>query len=402
VIAVLHLWNIAAAWLWGRFLGGKLRHVIDKQSAGVIAAFFTAGIVSVVVTMILHVLYPLPWLVQSIYEADFWYSVLVTGVVEETAKFICFFMIAHYLSTVKEPQDGVLQGAAVGLGFATLENIFYITSYPTLYIATRPLLATGGHMLYGAVWGGLYSTAVWSNAHSDDPGSYRLAVLGVVLMAVFHGLYNSVVVFGLIPGIIVDSVVLAIAVPLFLQLQLRSPYRRYPLEQAKRAIPAIERGLVFNRKSPILNRRLGLYLMRLGNYKRAAVHLSRAMPRTHDRLSTRFFAAVCEYTFTPSVHAERGLRVAWGRLPDEKRAQLLAHLERLLADDPELLEAVREFLSSAFTRRRGKQGHELAREIKLRKAEKRRGYSATIGEHVSRLSHEEREGLRRKFRKREE
>jgi RsiW-degrading membrane proteinase PrsW (M82 family) len=402
MIALLHLWNIAAAWLWGRFLGGKLRHVIDKQSAGVIAAFFTAGIVSLWVTMGLHVLYPLPWLVRSIYETNFWYHVLVTGVVEETAKFICFFMIAHYLTTVKEPQDGVLQGAAVGLGFGTVENVLYITWYPDIFIAIRPLLTTGGHMIYGAVWGGLYSTAVWSNAHSDDPGSYRLAVAGVILMAVFHGIYNSILVFGLIPGIVVDGIVLAIAVPLFLGLQLRSPYRRYSLEQAKLAIPAIERGLVFNRKSPILNRRLGLYLMRLGNYKRAAVHLSRAMPRTHDRLSTRFFAAVCEYTFTPSVHAERGLRVAWGRLPDEKRAQLLAHLERLLADDPELLEAVREFLSSAFTRRRGKQGHELAREIKLRKAQKRRGYSPTIGEHVSRLSHEEQEGLRRKFRKPEE
>ncbi|MFO8064298.1 MAG: PrsW family intramembrane metalloprotease [Spirochaetia bacterium] len=399
MITLIHLWNLVAAGLWGRFLGGKLRHVTDKQSPGVIAAFFMAGVVSVVVTFILHELYPLPWLVQSIYESSFWYHVLVTGIIEETAKFVCFFMIAHYLSTVKEPQDGVLQGAAVGLGFATIENILYITWYPELSIAIRPLLATGGHMLYGAVWGGLYSTAVWSNAHSDDPGSYRLAVAGVVLMAVFHGLYNSVVVFGYVPGIIVDGIVLAIAVPLFLQLQLRSPYRRYPLEQAKLAVPAIERGLVFNRKSPILNRRLGLYLMRLGDYQRASIHLSRAMPRTHDRLSTRFFAAICESTFLPHVHAERALRVAWGRLPDEKRTTLLEQAGRLLADDQELLSSVREYLGSAFTRRRGKQGHELAREIKLRKAERRHGAAGrTIGEHVSRLSREEREALRRKLK----
>lgn len=147
----------------------------------------------------------------------------------------------------------------------------------------------------------------------------------------------------------------------------------------------------------------GLYLMRLGDYQRAPVHLSRAMPRTHDRLSTRFFAAVCESTFIPEVHAERGLRVAWGRLPDEKRTQLLEHLDRLLADDPELLKATREYLASAFTRRRGKRGHELAREIKLRKAQKRHGaVSRTIGEHVSRLSREEREALQRKFRGAEE
>lgn len=401
MVGLLHLWNLAATWLWGRFLGGKLRYVVDKQSVGVIAAFAMAGVVSVVVTLIFHVLYPLQWFVRWVYETEFWYHVLVTGIIEETAKFICFFMIAHYLSTVKEPQDGVLQGAAVGLGFGAVENILYITRYPEIFIAIRPLLATGGHMLYGAVWGGLYSAAVWSNAHSEDPGSYRLAVAGVVLMAVFHGLYNSILVFGLVAGIVVKGIILAIAIPLFLQLQIRSPYRRYALDEARLAIPAIERGLVFNKKSPILNRRLGLYLMRLGEYKRAALHLSRAMPRTHDRLSTRFFASVCEYTFLPNVHAERGLRVAWGRLPDEKRAQLLEQLERLLVDDPELLGAIRDFVASAFTRRRGKRGHELAREIKLRKAQKRRGYSPTIGEHVSELSREEREQLRRKLRKRD-
>lgn len=402
MVGLLHLWNFAATWLWGRFLGRKLRCVVDKQSAGVIAAFAMAGVVSVVVTFIFHEIYPLPWFVPWVYESRFWYHVLVTGVVEETAKFLCFFAIAHTMSSVKEPQDGVLQGAAVGLGFGAVENILYITRYPELFIAIRPLLSTGGHMLYGAVWGGLYSAAVWSNAHSDDPGSYRLAVAGVVLMAVFHGLYNSILVFGLVAGIVVKGLILAIAVPLFLHLQIRSPYRRYPLEQARLAIPAIERGLVFNKKSPILNRRLGLYLMRLGEYKRAARHLSRAMPRTHDRLSTRFFASVCEYTFLPNVHAERGLRVAWGRLPDEKRAQLLDHLQRLLVEDPELLGIVRDFLASAFTRRPGKPGHELAREIKLRKANKRHSYSPTIAEHARELSREEREQLRRKLRKRHE
>ena len=257
MIAVLHLWNFIAAGLWGRFLGGKLRYVTDKQSAGVIGAFFMAGVVSVVVTFILHELYPLPWLVQSIYETNFWYHVLVTGVLEETAKFICFFMIAHYLSTVKEPQDGVLQGAAVGLGFATIENILYITWYPEIFIAIRPLLSSGGHMLYGAVWGGLYSTAAWSNAHSDDPGSYRLAVAGVVLMAVFHGLYNSVVVFGLVPGIIVKGIILAIASRCFSSCRSAHPTGATPSSRPALPFPRSSAGWSSTGRAPFSTAGLG-------------------------------------------------------------------------------------------------------------------------------------------------
>jgi RsiW-degrading membrane proteinase PrsW (M82 family) len=48
------------------------------------------------------------------------YHILVTGPVEETAKFFCFLMVVHAVPAVKEPQDGVLIGAAVGMGFGTL------------------------------------------------------------------------------------------------------------------------------------------------------------------------------------------------------------------------------------------------------------------------------------------
>jgi uncharacterized protein HemY len=134
----------------------------------------------------------------------------------------------------------------------------------------------------------------------------------------------------------------------------------------------VERGLAFNRKSPVLNTRLGLYLMRLRRYKRAAEHFSRAMPRTADRDKVRFFQRVCEFSFVPEFHAQGGLRDAWGRLSDAQRKKVSIQLEQLLVDDPDHLQAVNHFLSSAFTRRRGKQGYEMARELKQRKYARRR------------------------------
>jgi hypothetical protein len=112
--------------------------------------------------------------------------------------------------------------------------------------------------------------------------------------------------------------------------------------------------------------------MRLRRYKRAAEHLSRAMPRTADRDKVRFFQRVCEFAFVPEFHARGGLRDAWGRLSDPQREKVAAQLEQLLVDDSEHLGAVTHFLNSPFTRRRGKQGYELARELKQRKFARRR------------------------------
>jgi uncharacterized protein HemY len=57
----------------------------------------------------------------------------------------------------------------------------------------------------------------------------------------------------------------------------------------------------------------GLYLMRLGDYQRAPVHLSRAMPRTHDRLSTHFLAAANAATSSPGTSSWAKHRSAAGR-----------------------------------------------------------------------------------------
>ncbi len=153
--------------------------------------------ISILVTLLIHIVYPLNWLGGTGTGYWFPYHFLITGPVEETAKFLCFLAVVHSIPAVKEPQDGVLMGAAVGMGFGTIENIFYIYEYPEIFIAIRPLLTTGGHMIYGAIWGGMYSSALYSNIHSRDPQAYRVAIGGVLFVALIHGLYNSVPFFAL-------------------------------------------------------------------------------------------------------------------------------------------------------------------------------------------------------------
>jgi RsiW-degrading membrane proteinase PrsW (M82 family) len=351
VIGFLLLWNLIAAGLWYAFLSRRIRHVVDKQDPGILFLAFAAGLLSVVATFLIHFLYPLSWIAEAGFGYRFPYHILVTGPVEETAKFLCFLMFVSTVPAVKEPQDGVLIGAAVGMGFGTFENITYIAMHLGWGLAMRPVFATGGRMIYGAIWGGMYSSALYSNIHSRDPHAYRLAVGAVLLVAVIHGLYNSIPSFGL--ATLLDLAALLLAVRVFLWLVERSPYRNYSIEQAELAIPALRRGLFFNPNSPILNRRLGLHLMYLGRYRDAALHVKRSLPRLTFREMPWFYCAVCEYAFVPTDHARAGLRKRWGRLSDAQRTRALEHLRRLLANDVSLQTEVHAFLGSALQPRHG-------------------------------------------------
>ncbi len=394
---ILQLWNLVSVFLWYRFLSNKLHYVIDKNSVHGLWGFFFAGVISTFTIEALHAIYPLPIFVQSIYESDFLYSVLVTGLIEEFAKWTAFILIAHYVGTVKEPQDGVLQGAAVGLGFGFIENIIYIDRYTELFIAVRPILSTGGHMLYGAVWGGLYSAARWSNVSSRDPGAYRVAFFGLFSMAFVHGLYNSVVVFGWLFGVILDSVILYFSFVLFMHLTTHSPYRNYPLRQAKTAIQGIKRGLFFNPKSPILNDRMGTYLMFLGEFRRAIQYFNYAIPRAAQKDRIRFLAAVCEFAFLKNEKGRQRIIKTWGRLTDNDRRKARGQLERILARYQALLHNVEQVIDSPFSVRRGKQGYALSKDLKARRIKRKYQRSEAIEEAVQTLTEEEKQQLRRKL-----
>lgn len=399
MIFLLNLWNIAAAVLWYRYLKGRIRYTVDKQNPGVLIGFFVAGVFSVLVTYLFHFIHPATWFFPGIYRSEFLYGVLVTGIVEEWAKWLCFIMAVHGGGTIKEPQDGILQAAAVGLGFGTVENIAYIARYPELFIAVRPILTTGGHMIYAAFWGAFYSAAVHSNTQGRDPQAYRLAVGSVFLVALVHGAYNTMVS-GTVPFVVAlvpDTILLALSIAIFLHMVRHSPYRRFSFAEAQQAIRSLETGLVFNRKSTILNRRMGLFRMYRGEYHRAASSFGRAIARAKEPTSLRFFKAVCEYAHIGGGVGKSSLRKAWALLDDRRRHRLLGELEKVLAEDPELLQSVKGFLSRPFSDRRGNQGVVLAKELKQRKARRRGAYSPTVRELAAELSEEERRRLQRRL-----
>jgi hypothetical protein len=245
----------------------------------------------------------------------------------------------------------------------------------------------------------MYSQAIYANREGHDIGAGRNSAIGIVSVAVIHGVYNASTWFFPL-SFLIDGFALTIALILFRKLVELSPYRVYQLSQASQAVKAIRRGLFFNSKSPYLNRNMGLYLMHLGEYRAAAKHLRASVPRTRDPRRVRFLAAACDTMYLPEYHAHRGLRIAWSRLTDDQRTRFMEQLSAIVGSDHPIVENVNAFITDAFKPRRIMKARDVARNAKIRRLERRHPRASDrLTNAVAELDPEERRRLIERFRR---
>ena len=81
------------------------------------------------------------------------------AVLEEVFKFVAFFLVVFRNRYFDEHYDGIIYAACVGLGFAAVEDIFYLFSQPEWEVlpVLRSILSVLGHSAYAVLMGYYYS-----------------------------------------------------------------------------------------------------------------------------------------------------------------------------------------------------------------------------------------------------
>lgn len=112
---------------------------------------------------------------------------IVTACTEEGLKFAVVKKKAYDHPAFDEYYDGVIYAVVASLGFAALENIFYVID-GGLYIAIiRALLAVPAHALFGAFMGYYISLARFEK---NTKQSQKLLLKGLFYAIFLHGLYD--------------------------------------------------------------------------------------------------------------------------------------------------------------------------------------------------------------------
>lgn len=117
---------------------------------------------------------------------------LVAALPEETFKLLVLWLLLRRNPYFDEHFDGIVYAVCVGLGFAAVENVFYIINeeaWVTIAIS-RALLAVPGHYAFAVLMGYYYSLYHFL----DDSPKVAVCILLVPVLA--HGVYDALVMSG--------------------------------------------------------------------------------------------------------------------------------------------------------------------------------------------------------------
>lgn len=118
----------------------------------------------------------------------------VVGPAEETCKFLAVRLLAYRSPYFDEPGDGLVYSTAASLGFASLENLFYILQFGPAVMIGRAPLSTAAHVVFGAVWG----YALGEQVRTGRRRAWQ-TLAGIAGGAIAHGFFN-IAVFAFVPG----------------------------------------------------------------------------------------------------------------------------------------------------------------------------------------------------------
>ena len=154
---------------------------------------------------------------------------------EEGIKFALLLFFCVRLSDLNEPMDAIVYGAAIGLGYAAIENLGYLQSGNfenawTLSMVKVRYIPLVMHLGFGVLMGWLLSLNLFEES---SPFKRRvMLILSLAVPVVLHGSYNYLRAFEIFPII---TLILVIGIIYF--------YRR---EQLKRITEDMDKAKIEN------------------------------------------------------------------------------------------------------------------------------------------------------------
>ncbi len=117
---------------------------------------------------------------------------IIAGLTEEFMKRLVVMKIAFKHPAFNEKMDGIIYCAFAALGFAAVENIFYLTSYfqdtPSVALY-RAIFSVPGHMLFAITMGYYLALSKYAESPVLSRKYYGRSLLYPVLL---HGTFNTI------------------------------------------------------------------------------------------------------------------------------------------------------------------------------------------------------------------
>ena len=175
-----------------------------EPASAIIKVFIWGIVISIPIFFInTYILFKIPEKHIAIFPAAF---------VEEGFKFLVFYFIVLKLKDFDEPMDALVYGVTVSLGFATLENIYYVyfSEFSEIYGSTtlasiRAFTSIPAHASFGCLMGYFVLKHHFTKSKKN-------IIFALIVPSLVHYLYNFVMINGEL-FILIIIVLLLIIIP---------------------------------------------------------------------------------------------------------------------------------------------------------------------------------------------
>lgn len=159
----------------------------NREPLGVLILSFFLGILSIIPAIIIQLALTKP--VERImgqgilYTAVF--SYLIVALSEEGSKYLALRYGPYRRKSFDDPFDGIVYAVVVSMGFATLENIMYVTNHGIGTGILRMFLSVPAHATFGVLMGYHLGLAKFIPAQKK-----KYMFLAIFWPVLFHGTFD--------------------------------------------------------------------------------------------------------------------------------------------------------------------------------------------------------------------
>lgn len=162
-----------------------LKDEYDSEPISLVLRTFLYGAFLFVPIMFFQHVLQTEHLMKSVFIDAF----LNTGLLEEFFKWVILFYVVYRYVEFDEPFDGIVYAVSVSLGFATVENIFYLFANGIEHAMTRAILPVSSHALFGVIMGFYLGKAKFSEGNKA-----KWLILSILVPSIFHGVYDYILI----------------------------------------------------------------------------------------------------------------------------------------------------------------------------------------------------------------
>ena len=164
-----------------------LKDKYNREPIGLLIVSFILGMFSVIPAIIIQLLSGISiesLTGKTISEVAF-FAFLVVALSEELSKFIMVRYFAYRRKAFDDPFDGIIYAVMVSMGFATLENIGYVSQHGMATGIVRMFLSVPAHATFAVLMG--YQLGL---AKFDSKNKNWHLLMAIVWPVLFHGLFD--------------------------------------------------------------------------------------------------------------------------------------------------------------------------------------------------------------------